>query len=541
MTLGQAAGPARSGAAGACQPYPVKPQAEEALKKLKSDPRVTGTTQLELGRMICSEVFKKLDAKGQIQALKLFEANLDHTSGPSRVRDAVESLRTLKSEQAARNVLTGLTKASPLKAHTVDMTKSLVLSQEFGNLSQADQLLVTAGLKKAKCNPKYVKNLKRLLTDPRFKALTPQERTAIWKQTKELPASATVRLFQANLGDKDALSRAHQVCGSLGNVKSREGKLQVLDGLTQRSPLTYQWGVDKTKELLGSPAFAGLSESDQKLVTEGLREAKAEPQYAKNLKKLLEDPKFQALTPREQTAVLSQTRNYPDRRSVHNIQRMLQKGWFTSQSLADKRRSLKTVAFLSKYDAGDRTIINNTLDKLLDPHSAFKLKWEPMTSAAKSDPDTQTIYLNRNRIKNDDGRVSSKKATQHMVRSAVAHEVSHVLNRDKVAASFQYFEAEYRAWYVGFKARYDREPSNREIMEQRIRWQFSPRSSYGRHAANAMKDPAEAQKFYDFLSKVTGLPVDASNWNTVLHSAPSTWTSDPNASAPVPGGNLDNH
>jgi hypothetical protein len=132
------------------------------------------------------------------------------------------------------------------------------------------------------------------------------------------------------------------------------------------------------------------------------------------------------------------------------------------------------------------------------------------------------------------------KKSQHMVLSTMAHEVNHVLNKDEVASSYKYFEAEYRAWHVGFQARYGRPPTNAEAMNQRIKGQLDEKSFYGPYAKEAMKDPAEAAKFYDLLSKMSGKKVDASNWETVIKENPSTWTK-PGDPAPLPSGNLDNH
>ena len=135
-------------------------------------------------------------------------------------------------------------------------------------------------------------------------------------------------------------------------------------------------------------------------------------------------------------------------------------------------------------------------------------------------------------VENDD--------TKHLVLSTTPHEVNHLLNSDKVASTYKYFEAEYRAWYVGFKAQNGREPTNQEAMEQRISWQLNPDSFYGKYAGEALKDPKEAAKFYDLLSNMSGEKVDAGNWKTVIKSDPSTWPGK-GSPAPVPAGNIDNH
>jgi hypothetical protein len=94
-------------------------------------------------------------------------------------------------------------------------------------------------------------------------------------------------------------------------------------------------------------------------VVDGFKAAHADPTYAANLKQVIDDPKFKSLSDPEKTAVLSQAKNYPDARSVKNIDRTLQKDWFAAQDLGDKQRSLKIIARLSHHPPqGDEQIIN---------------------------------------------------------------------------------------------------------------------------------------------------------------------------------------
>jgi hypothetical protein len=301
-------------------------------------------------------------------------------------------------------------------------------------------------------------------------------------------------------------------------------------------------GKSATLNLLGSPGYTKLSDKDRALVTDGLNTSKLDPKFAENTQKLLNDPKFEALKPQEKTAVLSQVKNYPNGRAVENYQRMLQKDWFTSQSLADKQRSLKTIGYLSSHETGDRKIIDNTLNKILDPKSDFKLEWTTYDDGAfgSADPDTKTLSLNKDYMSADNNKMAETKQAQRMVLSTTTHEVNHILNNDKVESNYKYFEAEYRAWYVGFQARHGRPPTNEEAMKQRIVNQLDESGFYGPYAKEALKDPAEAAKFYDLLSKMSGKKVDASNWETVIKENPSTWAK-PGDPAPVPSGNLDNH
>ncbi|HSE43041.1 MAG TPA: peptidoglycan-binding domain-containing protein, partial [Acidobacteriota bacterium] len=376
-----------------------------------------------------------------------------------------------------------------------------------GIKDQTRKLMTEHGQDKTK-----VENLRNLATNPGVAGLSKAQQQQM------------LDIHKAHPGDKNLNTQ-------LGTV-ANDPKFQALNDA----------GKTATLNVLGSPGYTKLSEKDRALVNDGLNAGKFDPKLAENTQKLLNDPKFEALKPQEKTAVLSQVKNYPNERAVGNYQRMLQKDWFSSQSLEDKQRSLKTVGYLSSHETGDKKVIDNTLNKLLDPASDFKLEWKSLTGNihGEADHETKTLTLNKRFLAADNNKVVEDKKSQHMILSTAPHEVNHVLNKDEVGNSYKYFEAEYRAWYVGFQARHGRVPTNEEAMKQRISWQLNEKSFYGPYAKEAMKDPAEAAKFYDLLTKMSGKKVDASNWDTVIKEDPSTWAK-PGDPAPVPGGNIDNH
>ena len=323
---------------------------------------------------------------------------------------------------------------------------------------------------------------------------------------------------------------------------SPQDRLAVLQALAGKVPIPQE-KIDNVLDLLDSAK--NLSPADHKLVIEAFQAGGAKAAYSASLKQLIDDPKFASLNAAERTAVLSQVKNYPDPRAVSNIERLLQKGWFTHEDLGDKQRSLKLVGRLSEYKYGDRHIIDNTLDQLLDPASDFRLKWKKWDNGGDEThygaAGGKTLSLNKEMIHAGDGPMNQDDDSDHVTFHTVAHEINHLLNHDKVADTFQEFNDEYRAWCVGFQAQHGRPPNNQEAMEQRIRWQLNPKSEYGQHAAKAMKNPVEAQKFYDFLSQVTGLKVDAHNWKQIVnHSDPDQWPNLSAFDAPRMAGNNDN-
>lgn len=374
-------------------------------------------------------------------------------------------------------------------------------------------------------------NLERLATSPGLSNLSPAHQQQMVAALASQPTDTQLSVALTRLADSPEFAAA-----------SDATKTSLIDTLRTNGPATFD-KVNGALALIGSSEFRNLSDADKALAMEGLRGAGANPRYAASLQTLIADPKFQALSADAKTAVLSQAKNYPDARATDNFRLALQKDWFGTQSLADQQRSLKLIGRLSTYDSGDRTIIDNTLNRFLSPSSDYKLVWkeysDPAGSVTYGSARDGTLWLNRSIVADGNARMVENDTTNHLALSTTPHEVNHNINGDEVTNTFHYFEAEYRAWYVGFQAEHGRPPTSAEALDQRIEWQFNTVNQYGRTAAEAMKDPAEAAKFYDFLSRLSGKPVDASNWRSVIAEDPTTW-STATANAPVPSGNLTN-
>lgn len=316
-------------------------------------------------------------------------------------------------------------------------------------------------------------------------------------------------------------------------------KSSVLQGLASNPPLTQE-KVNQTTSLLGS--VASLSAGDRQIALDGFRAAHTDPAYAANLKKLIDDPKFTGLSGAEKTAVLNQVKNYPDATTVGNIDRLIQKDWFRSETPDDQQRSLKTIARFSNNPNGDRQIINNTLDKFLSPASDFKLEWKNLGDSTYGQAINKTLTLNSAMIPSGNEKMPENDDTNRLSLNTVAHEVNHLLNHDVPSNTFQYFNAEYRAWFVGFQAQNGRPPTNEEAVNQRLRDQVSTDTFYGPYTAAAAADPTEGPKLFNFLKSVTGMNVDATNWKQVVNSStPDQWPNLSTSPAPAPVGNNDNH
>lgn len=306
--------------------------------------------------------------------------------------------------------------------------------------------------------------------------------------------------------------------------------------------------------LTHSAEFKALPAADQKNITDALAGRKStDTALPKALHDLIEDKKFSELSAGDKTAVLSQAKNYPDSRSVSNMERTLQKEWFQDQDGGDKQRSLKLVAHLSQHDSGDRAIIDNTLNRFLSPDSDYELDWKAIPDEGGNTTygyaDDETLTLNANKVPADNNRVSGSDA-EAVIENTTAHEVSHLVNGDETNQTFDYLNEEYRAWYVGYMAENGKPPSNEEAAD---RWEYflNPSGGYADYAHGIQRDwwwdtdgaldkPEEAAKIFDTLSQLTGLKVDASNYQSVL-SDTSKWKTKPSdPAASVPPGDRDN-
>ena len=307
----------------------------------------------------------------------------------------------------------------------------------------------------------------------------------------------------------------------------------------------------------GTAAYDALSFSDRALVRQAI--ARGDESLPASLKSLIESPEFANLSAEEKTAVLSQVSNYPESAVAANIERLLARDWFQDQSFEDKQRSLKVIAQMSADDGGDRTILDNTLNRLLDPGSDYALKWEDKAPDSNGNitlgwnpNDSHDVYLNSRLMSADNGPVDGSDETA-LGLNTLPHEISHAINDDGTDQTFHYLNEEYRAWYVGFQAEHGRPPSNEEALE---RWEYflNPDGGYAEYAHGIERDlwwdtdgaldkSEEAEQIFQLLSDLTGLEVNADNYRDVLATDPGDWNTDPDGPAATrwpSGDDLDN-
>jgi hypothetical protein len=159
--------------------------------------------------------------------------------------------------------------------------------------------------------------------------------------------------------------------------------------------------------LASASVRTSLGTEQQDLLDKIKKKHRKDRELLAKLDQLVNTDAFQNLDPVAQTAILSQTANYPDTRSVDNLRRLIGKDWFRSYSdPGDQQRAAKIVAFLSQYDRGDSEIIKNTLDSCLADNAPFRFDFVNYASSTLlgSAADDQ-FHFNRAKIPADNKKM----------------------------------------------------------------------------------------------------------------------------------------
>ena len=237
----------------------------------------------------------------------------------------------------------------------------------------------------------------------------------------------------------------------------------------------------------------------------------------------------------QRTAVLWQAANQPSAEAIGNLDRLSAHGWFADMDLADTQRSAKMIAFLSEHP-GDPTVIANTLDRFLAPDAPYRFDWDK-DGRAYGSAGGDEFHFNRRYLDGGNDPVLAsvpsgrrQRDTEHMVTHTVVHEVNHLVNGDRPSASYEYFMAEYRAYWVGHVAQYGSPPTRAEV-RRRVELFFTagPDHSYHR-IAQAVDDPVEGPLIATFATGILGRPVPADE----LAAEIVVGITDPDVLAPLP-------
>jgi hypothetical protein len=152
----------------------------------------------------------------------------------------------------------------------------------------------------------------------------------------------------------------------------------------------------------------------------------------------------------------------------------------------------------------DKEIIENTLNRILDPTSNYTITWVDYGVRGKYGAGGHDrITLNSSYLSADNGPADfSNDDVRHLIAHTIAHEVNHIVNYDHRAESYEYFLEEYRAYYVGFMAEHGRAPTRHE-MAKRVLVFVQDNKSY-EDIWSALQSEGEGDKILAFISQFLG-------------------------------------
>jgi hypothetical protein len=121
----------RAGSVGTGSGAPGFRDVAAVLEQVKADPRCSGEKRMQLGYLWSSSGFSQLDAAGKMEALKLFQADLDDLGALRNVRQIVNSLGTVKTQEDKRLALEVLTRNSPMTQQDFEIMRDLLRHNNF--------------------------------------------------------------------------------------------------------------------------------------------------------------------------------------------------------------------------------------------------------------------------------------------------------------------------------------------------------------------------------------------------------------------------
>ncbi len=324
--------------------------------------------------------------------------------------------------------------------------------------------------------------------------------------------------------------------------------------------VTAQTSMVKLATALDDAAFAkvvGLFKHTEKISAEGqnlvistVSNASKAAALADELAVLLKAKSFTAADNKTQVALLSQCKNFANTNSIKQLAKLSDVKWFGNMELADKQRAAKCIAFLAevsiKTPGSDQNILlDNTLGRLLSgeiPLSFVAIDDDPgkITYGYAIDGE-KGIYINEALVPAGNSAYPKNNATaRHAVLATIPHEVSHQVNGDKNRATYKYFQAEYRAWYVGYIAEYGKEPTRQQAYDRCLElFQLYPNIDSAR-TGNwfGIWTDSDARKVIDFVQQFSaGTKLDLSDPDSA-DKILKLKVSSPKDAAPVPDPSL---
>lgn len=271
---------------------------------------------------------------------------------------------------------------------------------------------------------------------------------------------------------------------------------------------------------------------------------------------LVGDPALQGCDAGTRRCVLAQAATFPEAEPLSALRRLPQAGWFGPLGADDRARATRIMAFTGHIEhtaknAQQRTIIHNSLDKLLPPAATFSLAFRDEAPHADGSRvlgwgGGGVVTFNSHFIGAGTSGIEDSEATRDLVVDTVAHEVNHNANHDAVAPTFRYFMGEYGAWRVGFIAGHGREPTRGECYDRAVFLLTRTDGAYDsiRHARVDLgpdgKPSAEGQQVIAFMNQFTDRALDVHDAASV-NACVGLSVSRGDATGPAPVGRDDDN
>ena len=214
--------------------------------------------------------------------------------------------------------------------------------------------------------------------------------------------------------------------------------------------------------------------------------------------------------------------------------------------LEDQQRAAKSIAYLAsvgetEQNSKQQAIITNTLMRLLSekiPLTFTEMNDDPgKITFGYAKAGVPGIYINKDLIPAGNQPYPKDKAnSRHVILATIPHEVSHQVNGDINKPTYEYFQAEYRAWYIGWLAEYNREPTKQEAFDRCI----DLINIYPNIQSALFDKPEERAQMLAFMNQMRGVPdINLQDRNKIIEFLQGR-VKDGNKTAPVPDPKL-NH
>lgn len=212
--------------------------------------------------------------------------------------------------------------------------------------------------------------------------------------------------------------------------------------------------------------------------------------------RLISNESFNRLDFEAQQAILWEVETHRDVKVITELTRLAERGWFQEASHSDQRRSAALIAFASEH-VGDPTIIDNTIDAILS--DGARLRWRTLADNiyAEYRESSDTIVINSNYFE----KAVTITQERELVRTLI-HEVCHFIHKDKPEATYRYFMAEYRAFYVSVLGATGIRPSGLECFEWAMHLLTS--NAYAAIGRAARSNSPDSRLIIEFVARIRG-------------------------------------